>query len=133
MAEFEYIMRKANRMCDTQTICNKECPVYMHGNCCVSTRGRGIGGEIDYTSVAKAVIDWAKDHPEPMYPSWRDAWEQLFPGVITGVCPLMCVTGGLRDKYYTDCKSGLTCDKCKKTPIPAEIAKNLGIKPIITK
>ena len=30
MAEFEYIMRQANRMCDTQTICNKECPAYMH-------------------------------------------------------------------------------------------------------
>lgn len=97
MAEFEYIMRQANRMCDTQTICNKECPAYMHGNCCVSTRGRGIGGEIDYTSVAKAVIDWAKDHPEPVYPSWRDD-ELAFWQRVRDTCAAI---GGKPPKKYS--------------------------------
>lgn len=134
MAEFEYIMQQANRMCNAQTICSDECPAYAYGDCCVSVGG-GIRYGIDYANIAKAVIDWAEKHPhpEPVYPSWKEGWKQLFPRTITAICPLMCVTGEMRDKYYTDCKSGLTCDKCKKRPIPAEIAKKLGIKPIIAK
>lgn len=134
MAEFEYVMQQANRMCNTQTMCSDKCPAYVHRCCCVSVEPRN-GNEyvIDYADAEARVLAWAKDHPEPVYPSWEEGWRQLFPDAKEVICPLTCVTGEMYDKYLMKCNSGMICDDCKRTPIPAEIAKKLGIKPIIAK
>lgn len=101
----------------------------MHMETAAFLLGHGIGNGINYANVAKVVIDWAKAHPEPVYPSWEEGWRQLFPDALTAICPLVYVTGALSDKYFAICKSCVICDDCKQKPIPEEIAKKLGIKP----
>ena len=64
---------------------------------------------------------WAKEHPEPVYPSWDEAWKNLFPGAVKAPCP--------RAFFGCECMVDIGCAKCGSRPIPAEIAEKLGIKP----
>lgn len=70
------------------------------------------------------VMDWAKAHPEPRYPTWKEWWRREFPNADTDIAPCMF---GVRERF--GCTSG-NCDKCRAQPIPADIAEKLGIKPI---
>lgn len=67
MAEFEYIMQQASRMCDTQKMCNDKCPAYVHRCCCVSVQGKGIltDGTIDegYTGEICVVLFNLSNNP----------------------------------------------------------------------
>nr|DAM34677.1 MAG TPA: hypothetical protein [Caudoviricetes sp.] len=65
--------------------------------------------------------DWAKEHPEPVYPSWEEGWRQLFPDAKRTPCPDNL---GLKNCTH------LVCTDCKSSPMPAEVAEKLGIKPI---
>lgn len=64
---------------------------------------------------------WAKEHPEPVYPSWDEAWKNLFTGAVKAPCP--------RAFFGCECMVDIGCAKCGSRPIPAEIAEKLGIKP----
>lgn len=123
MAEFEYVMRQASRMCAMQEMCSDKCPVYVHGNCWASVGSRN-GCEIDYAGAEARVLDWAKAHPEPVYPSWEEGWRQLFPDTTMAICPMMF---GVR--CVEPAATAAVCRRCRDSSIPAEIAKKLGIKP----
>lgn len=66
---------------------------------------------------------WAAEHPEPMYPSWREAWQSLFP-YAEELCP-----GKL---FGEDCPEGMLCSECIERPMSKKVAEKLGIKPITT-
>lgn len=121
MAEFVEVMRQARRMCDMQKDTCKDCPAgATEGRIC---RLNVIEISEDDVEVERIVMDWAAEHPEPVYPSWIDAWQQLFPGAKNVPCPKLY--------FGADCTdgSGEGCIVCKRSPISAEIAEKLGIKP----
>lgn len=121
MAEFTEVMRQAQRMCEAfrDGFCYK-CPIgNIEGLECGITPMTGM----DCEEVERRVMQWAAEHPEPVYPSWEDGWKQLFPEAVYVPCP---------DQYFgydSRCERYGGCNQCKASPIPADIAEKLGIKP----
>lgn len=122
MAEFVEVMRQARRLCEEQQNmdCCVSCPMQGKEGCMVVADAENI----DYVETERKIMDWAAEHPEPVYPSWAEGWKQLFPDAAHTPCP---------EIYF-----GFKCDKdnekycfaCKHyAPMPAEFAEKLGIKP----
>lgn len=130
MAEFKKVMRQAKRMCEANgCTCNGCLLIDEKGEC----RHRDAiykeapeDWKLDkLAEIERIVMDWAEKHPEPRYPSWHEAWKQLFPDGQGSPCP---AAYGM--KYEPEwCGSG-DCKRCKNRPIPADIAEKLGVKPI---
>lgn len=122
MAEFVEVMRQARRLCEEQQNmdCCVSCPMQGKEGCMVVADAENI----DYVETERKIMDWAAEHPEPVYPSWAEGWKQLFPYGDDVPC-----LGLFDTKYYDgDCMER-SCTKCKNAPMPAEIAEKLGIKP----
>lgn len=99
MAEFfSEVMKQFNRLCQS-TSCAK-CPVNAH-----CTWDDMMSGPDEFE---KLIMDWAKAHPEPVYPTWYDWLKEQ--GILYHPDP-----GTINDKGFK--------------PIPADIAEKLGIEP----
>lgn len=127
MAEFQEVVRQIKRMCTKQNYCY-ECPMRVitcanGGNKPLSCIAAVCDDEVE--RLEKIVMDWAAAHPEPRYPSWNEAWKQLFPDGQKTPCPGCCGR-----KYAPEWCGHEECGKCKDRPIHADIAEKLGIKPI---
>lgn len=125
--EFSEVMKQVNRMCMTYLgdQCRK-CPLNRCDNCEMD-----IYSESRFTAQAAQKLesiatDWAKEHPELVYPSWDEGWKQIFPDALCTPCPANY--GG---KYKNISCASVSCERCRERPIPAEIAEKLGIKPIV--
>lgn len=121
MAEFTEVMRQARRLCaEQQEIeCCVKCPMQGKGGCMVAADVENV----DYADAEQRIMQWAAEHPEPVYPSWQEAWKELFPYVTHIPCPELYF--GVECCDHDD----RYCVACKAKPIPAEIAEKLGIKP----
>lgn len=122
MAEFDYILRQARRMCKAQPHC-EGCPVFHEGGCSISP---DHAEDIDCEAVMHTVTAWAITHPEPVYPSWYQYQEDVFPNHTRWVCPMA---------FGVECPaksatSASVCTKCRNGSISAEIAEKLGISPV---
>ena len=118
MAEFQDVMRQAKRMCDANC---EECPLhYTVGPICPIA----VTGNDEIAETERIVMDWAAAHPEPRYPSFHEAWKQLFPDGQGSPCPTTY------DMKYEPEWCGGDCRGCRDRPLPADIAEKLGIKPI---
>ena len=118
MFDFKYIMHHWRRMCDWydekfgDNCCDK-CPLSGH-NCGGIFE---IEPDTDFESLAVKVDAWAKEFPEPVYPTWGewfvsmgmlpDKWDDPIAGYI-----------------YVGCVPNLI-----RSRIPASVAQQLGIKP----
>lgn len=125
MAEFTETMRQAKRLCAAHYgMCStNNCPLDSGEACRLNI---DLDGE-DYNELERIIMDWAKEHPEPVYPSWEEGWKQLFPESSGTPCP-----ANYGKKYRNICCVNVLCVNCKQRPMPAEIAEKLGIKPTIT-
>lgn len=123
MSEFTEVMRQAKRMCaGGGGMCGaSNCPLD-NGEACRLLPDHD--GE-DYNELERIIMDWAAEHPEPVYPSWEESWRQLFPEAKCTPCPY-----NLGLKYMVPDCAHLACPDCKHRPMPAEVAEKLGIKPI---
>ena len=121
MAQFIEVMRQAKRMCEAfnDSDC-RECPI---GDADELECGITVTSEMDCEEVEHRVMQWAAEHPEPVYPTWREWQNSTFPDADTRISPC---TFGSKDRFKCD---GKTCYECKLEPIPADIAEKLGIKP----
>lgn len=129
MARFTEIVKQAHRMCETygphDNDCTTLCPLGRANN----PAGMKLCECIGFTDlesakeIEKRVLAWAAEHPEPVYPSWNEAWKELFPQAKYIPCPELYfgVEGCDHDDKF--------CVNCKSRPIPAEIAEKLGIRP----
>lgn len=121
MAEFIEVMRQAKRMCETFSDGHcSECPI---GNADVLECGITVTSEMDCKDVERRVMQWAAEHPEPVYPTWAEWQDSTFPYAHKFIRP--CEFGS-RNRFSCANK---TCYQCTAEPIPADIAKKLGIKP----
>ncbi len=123
MAEFKEVMRQRQRMCDK---CKH--PVYECAGCPIEMYEDCKNPPADMLeNYEAAIMKWAAEHPEPVYPTWKEWQGENFPDARfpisrchftrDGVCP-----------FTRDVFEGF-CDSCRKQPIPADIAEKLGIKP----
>ena len=121
MAKFIEVMKQAKRMCKafSDGHCS-ECPI---GNADVLECGITVMSEMDCEDVEHRVMQWAAEHPEPVYPTWREWQKSMFPDADIRISP--CEFGGM-DRFKCDDK---TCTECTEQKIPADIAEKLGIKP----
>ena len=127
MFEFTEVMRQARRMCET--FCDGNCSKCPIGNAKALECGITPTSEMDCKEVERRVMQWAAEHPEPVYPSWKDGWKQRFPDadIRHTLCPEV-----FGDKYSCDWRHDdiYICDECLERPMPAEVAEKLGIKHI---
>ena len=115
MAEFQEIIKIRERMCEEQKLC-ESCPLDAFKDCKIPSIG-------ELEEYEKTIMKWAAAHPEPQYPSWAEWKITIFQNCICTIhlcnfaeCPF-------------DYPSSPKCEKCENTPIPADIAEKLGIKP----
>ena len=121
MAKFTEVMRQAKRMCEAfrDGHCSK-CPI---GDANVLECGITVTSEMDCEEVERRVMQWAAEHPEPVYPTWCEWQNSMFPDADGHISP--CEFGSM-DRFKCD---GKTCTECMEQQIPADIAEKLGIKP----
>lgn len=121
MAQFSEVMRQAKRMCKAFSDGHySECPI---GNADALECGITVTSGMDCEEVERRVMQWAAEHPEPVYPTW-DEWQNvMFPDADADMSPCEY---GRRDRFGCGEK---TCAECMAEPIPADIAEKLGIKP----
>lgn len=73
MASFQEVMRQWNRMCGKQghcCTCPADGPCPTDGPCSpVSDLCTNVER---ITALEEAIMRWAEEHPEPVYPTWYD-------------------------------------------------------------
>ena len=124
MAEFMEVMRQARRLCAAHDgMCNyRNCPLDNGNECRLNI---DLDGE-DYNELERIIMDWAEEHPEPVYPSWKEAWQKLFPNACEVPCPRKCFDEGCFPIFIC---AKHDCDRCKARQMDPEIAEKLGIRP----
>lgn len=127
MASFTEVMRQARRMCKIESKklgCNG-CP-RKRKSCIPKTNATfDLGDDEEYE---RDVMQWAKEHPEPRYQTWKEWWENNFPDAVSCISPCCFMS---ENEWCSvskiPCKD---CTVCRNAPIPAHIAEKLGIQPI---
>jgi len=104
MAEYGVVIKEARRMCwhYTQSGHHDKCPMYP---ACNASQCRKIAFERPVDFEIRVMV-WAAEHPEPVYPTWTEYFRMI------GLFPAW---------------SGH--EILDHTPIPADIAKRLGVEP----
>lgn len=126
MAEFAEIVKHARRLCEyySQNEGCRGCPLSRDKTGGVSNSLCRTITSIDARDaieIERIVTEWAKEHPEPAYPSWEDGWKSLFPDADCP-CPNDC--------FGEECPTDMGCTGCVKRPMSKYVAEKLGIKPI---
>jgi len=100
MAEFVDVIHHTKRICKSV---NGHCEKCLFGAfSCPNNARFDSTDEQKFIDFANAVMTWAAEHPEPVYPSWYEYLTDMYPA---------------------------TWNMIKDKPIPADIAEKLGIEP----
>lgn len=134
MAEFVQTMNDWRRMCKAYTTdddsCCEGCPV-------VDFREHGCGAIFemedgtDWQRYSNAIMSWAAENPEPVYPTWGEWLES------EGICFSRLTNYERIDgfsipqvfDYQIDGKTAFICGDKVNTPIRTDMAQKLGIEP----
>lgn len=125
MAEFQEVMRQFDRMCKANAGCYN-CPLHepdgISDNCSI---GAFVNGS---ERIEREVMDWAAEHPEPVYPTWEEWLTDM--GVFE---PLSSNPNMIQKNVGQVQLNGIPVYAMPTTkvfvPIPADIAEKLGIQP----
>lgn len=122
MSEFTEVMRQARRMCKTKEDC-ESCPLWDTAKFFCKIDNTTCYSDSDDSAIENIVMQWAAEHPETVYPTWREWQRAVFPDVTSRIQPCMFLS-----KQKLGCANS-TCLVCASKPIPADIAEKLGIRP----
>ena len=106
MAEFQEVLHQWRRLCDKHNLCN-ECPGAKTSDKESICMLMSYDNRRTEAEVEDIIMQWAAEHPEPVYPTWIDVLKLYGVTDETGYCYL--------DSAYK--------------PIPADIAEKLEIEP----
>ena len=109
MAEFQEVMRQWARMCGANNYCSA-CRMQKENLPYTLCSEGGIRSVENLADAELAIMAWAAEHPEPVYPTFRE-W---------------LISIGVIGQMSTH---SVIADKLAMTPIPADIAQKLGIEP----
>ena len=126
MAEFAEVIQQAHRMCDAYDDCN-DCPLSSSNVQCAMAWNYYTDAVLK--EFEQTVRQWAKEHPEPQYPTWKEWQEENFTDIGSKLKPCNFMMAGKWLNIIGGSCACLTCDDCIRQPIPADIAKKLGIRP----
>ena len=129
MAEFFDVMKQVGRMCASVSCNNCILPRWSDEMCIWQDAPAKLADEVIAEIEAK-TLQWAAEHPEVRYPTWREWHSMNFPDVEGYITPC-----GFMPRQRVEALMGkgcgdLNCHQCVKLPIPADIAKKLGVKPV---
>lgn len=127
MAEFIQVIKQAKRICNiygTDEVQCKGCPLNRHNGCRIFYNCFDCD-DTYLIKIEKHVMDWAKENPETVYPSWKEWHRNMFPNSDISILPCWFMPSN-----PAMCNTLENCERCRSQPIPAEIAKKLGINPI---
>lgn len=126
MAEFSEVMRQAQRMCDHRR---------KRGLTCIDCDAMHICGfkiwDVGLDTLcadADAVMAWAAEHPEPVYPTWGE-WLMEQMVIAERMRPKYDYTNGKHTDELERTGEYIALDSEMKKQIPADIAEKLGIEP----
>ena len=128
MAEFAEVMRQAHRICKTHN-CG-DCPMRNIG--VVGECELRIGAKYTYEEllvIEQTVMQWAKEHPDPQYPTWKEWQNENFPDAPVEMSPCSFMSRERQGNIMGKGCEFLVCSNCISAPIPADIAEKLGIRP----
>lgn len=117
MFDFQEVMRQWGRYCKEYTENHNDdcdgCPLEIDGSCNSYPKDNAQYAE----QIEKHIMSWAAEHPEPVYPTWKE-WldEQRVVVHFDSVNEK-----GKKVKWELTNKSNC--------PIPADIAEKLGLQP----
>lgn len=114
MAEFQEVCKQWRRMCahESEDYPCADCKMYSSVDVSVCRR---IPDKDKAKIIEGFVMQWAAEHPEPVYPTWAE-WlvdSGVFPQKMSTIPSVAFDT--IRD--------------CLSVKIPADIARKLGIEP----
>jgi hypothetical protein len=87
--------------------------------------GAYASGAKQSVRIEKTVMDWAAEHPEPVYPTWIEWLKSM--GVVPYMTGLV-VTRDAANGHFHEGHVNITANALEA--IPADIAEKLGIDPI---
>ena len=130
MAEFQEVVKQAKRMCKSNGCTCNSCLLLDEKDECRHRDAIYNETPEDWkldklAEIERIVMDWAAEHPEEIYPTWKEWQDTNFPNNDSLILP--CI---FESEEYFGCKLEIECEKCINKPIPADIAEKLGIKPI---
>ena len=73
MAEFQEVMRQWSRMCEMHDDGCASCDIYVDCGAKYPESRTGL----NIKRIEDTVMDWTKEHPEPVYPTWYDWLDQM--------------------------------------------------------
>lgn len=134
MAEFTEVMRQAKRMCKSCASCD-ECAVSTNSELCPLVDHTVEQLPTDWNldklpEIERIVMQWAAEHPEPRYPTWEEWQKKNFPTAQDVMHPCAFMNRKEVEKARGVECGRTPCNTCARSPIPADIAEKLGIKPI---
>lgn len=124
MAEFFEVMKQVRRMCWNISCNNCILPRRSDEMCILEYVPAKITDE-EIAEIEAKTMKWAAEHPEVRYPTWLEWQRNHFPDAAITMRPCVYIS-------YTDarCRDYKDCGDCQSQPIPADVARKLGIKPI---
>lgn len=112
--EFQKIVNQYTRLCSSYQNCS-QCPINnirFDGDCLHTWYNEPQRFE-------EIVVQWAKDNPEPVYPTWEQ-WVATFPKAkLKDFCPII---------FDSEYPCFTKCTECWRQRIPEYLAKQLGIE-----
>lgn len=118
MAEFQKVMNQWMRRC---IACDKDERVHCNVDGMTCSKIGMFPKDTDWSKYEKEIMEWAAEHPEPVYPTWIE-WLQergIIPTFDEAIKSMSSRTRAA--SFYVTAEAF--------QPIPADIAQKLGIKP----
>lgn len=134
MADFSVVMRNMARMCkaywpDGDDECMQDCPLY--STWCLNMDNdypQFNRSQLEMGQVEAAVIEWAAENPEPVYPTWYE-WLHSLSIAKFDTSHEAWALGEKYRETSKDVPGVWVLTNFAKAPIPADIAQKLGIEP----
>lgn len=114
MAEWKEVIHNVKRICELREGKCGTCRLGAFG--CPNNSRFDMTDEKEFDRFAEEVMQWAKDNPEPVYPTWREYLESI--GVIVP-----------RKNYTVMDAYALIIGQINTTRISTDIAWKLGLQP----
>lgn len=128
MAEFVDVLKMARRMCESIDKCG-DCPLMdASTELCYLDKCPKEYNDKDFIRHEVAIMKWAAENPESRFPTWREWQQEHFRDGANMIRP--CEFMSSADAHCFDYMYTYGCRDCANQPIPADIARKLGIQPI---
>lgn len=129
MAEFFEVMKQARRMCNRISCDNCILPRGSDEMCIWEDAPAMLTDEVIAKIEAK-TLKWAAENSELRYPTWREWHSTNFPDFEDYITPCNFISKESVERSMRKKCADLACHQCINLPIPADVAKKLGIQPI---